>query len=76
MTELEELTQASANVLYIPDYLFDTFTEALKDAYDLGCQSYARELGAKGGSANSPAQVAARKRAKKGAGRPKKQPTP
>ncbi len=56
MTELEQLTQASAMVLSIPQYNFDTFAEAMKDAYTLGRhdayngqRTAARENGKKGG---------------------------
>ncbi len=56
MTELEQLTQAAAMVLSIPQYNFDTFAEAMKDAYTLGRhdayngqRTAARENGKKGG---------------------------
>ena len=56
MTELEQLTQAAAMVLSIPQYNFDTFAEAMKDAYTLGRhdayanqRTAARENGKRGG---------------------------
>lgn len=66
MTELDHLK----SIMKHSRLDYEGVCKALDQAFDLGRQSYARELGAKGGSKNSPAQVAARKRAKKGAGRP------